>query len=136
MVSTKKYFLYIIFLVSPISLTLYAQNTAENPTKAAVSECGLTLDCTDQNNNNNAVIESGKSSNLNQSIVGMSTPKDSLTIAAESNTISNDCEENSSFAATSILAKEVIENYKYDFSETFIDILFFERIDLARTRTI
>ncbi|WP_294963824.1 hypothetical protein [uncultured Flavobacterium sp.] len=136
MVSTKKYFLYIIFLVSPISLTLYAQNTAENPTKAAVSECGLTLDCTNQNNNNNAVIESGKSSNLNQSIVGMSTPKDSLTIAAESNTVSNDCEENSSFAATSILAKEVIENYKYDFSETFIDILFFERIDLARTRTI
>ncbi len=136
MVSTKKYFLYIIFLVSPISLTLYAQNTAENPTKAAVSECGLTLACNDQINNNNAVIENGKSSNLNQSIVGMSTPKDSLTIAAESNTVSNDCNENSSFAATSILAKEVIENYKYDFSETFIDILFFERIDLARTRTI
>ncbi|MDP5198365.1 hypothetical protein [Flavobacterium sp. DG2-3] len=134
MVSTKKYFLYIIFLVSPISLTLYAQNTAENPTKAAVSECGLTA-CNNQNNNI-AVIENGKTSNLNQSIVGISTPKESLTIAAESNTVSNNCEENSSFAATSIIAKEVIENYKYDFSETFIDILFFERIDLARTRTI
>ncbi len=135
MVSTKKYFLYIIFLVSPISLTLYAQNTAENPTKAAVSECGLTLACNNQNNNI-AVIENGTKGNLNQSIVGMSAPKDSLTIAAEPNTVSNDCEENSSFAATSIIAKEVIENYKYDFSETFIDILFFERIDLARTRTI
>lgn len=135
MVSTKKYFLYIIFLVSPISLTLYAQNTAENPTKAAVSEYGLTLACINQNNNN-AVIENSNSSNLNQSIVGMSTPKDSLTIAAEPNTVSNDCEESSSFAATSIIAKEVIENYKYDFSETVIDILFFERIDLARTRTI
>ncbi|MEN2486506.1 hypothetical protein AAYQ05_01795 [Flavobacterium sp. B11] len=135
MVSTKKYFLYIIFLVSPISLTLYAQNTAENPTKAAVSECGLILSSNNQNSNN-AVVENGKSSNLNQSIVGMSTPKDGLTIAAESNTLSNDCEENSTLAATSILAKEVIENYKYDFSETFIDILFFERIDLARTRTI
>lgn len=135
MVSTKKYFLYIIFLVSPISLTLYAQNTAEKPTKAAVSECGLTLSSNNQNSNN-AVVENSKSSNLNQSIVGMSTPKDVLTIAAESNTLSNDCEENSTLAATSILAKEVIENYKYDFSETFIDILFFERIDLARTRTI
>ncbi|MBO9582942.1 MAG: hypothetical protein J7574_02155 [Flavobacterium sp.] len=132
MVSTKKYFLYIIFLVSPISLTLYAQNTAEKPTKAAVSECSLTLACNNQNNNNNAV----ENSNFDQFIVGMSNPKDSLTIVAEPNTISNDCEDNSTLAATSILAKEVIENYKYDFSETFIDILFFERIDLARKRTI
>jgi hypothetical protein len=134
MVSTKKYFLYIIFLVSPISLTLYAQNTAEQPTKAAGSGHSLTLACNNQkNSNNSAVIEN---SNFNQFIVGMSNPKDSLTIAAESNTLSNDCEENSTLAATSVLAKEVIENYKYDFSETFIDILFFERIDLARTRTI
>ena len=132
MVSTKKYFLYIIFLVSPISLTLYAQNTAEKPTEAADSECVLTMAFNNQNNNTNAVVNG----NFNQFIVGMSTPKDSLTIAAESNTVSNDCEEISSVAATSILAKEVIENYKYDFSETFIDILFFERIDLARTRTI
>lgn len=134
MVSTKKYFLYIIFLVSPISLTLYAQNTAEQPTKAAGSEHSLTSACNNQkNSNNSAVIEN---SNFNQFIVGMSNPKDSLTIAAESNALSNDCEENSTLAATSVLAKEVIENYKYDFSETFIDILFFERIDLARTRTI
>jgi hypothetical protein len=133
MVSTKKYFLYIIFLVSPISLTLYAQNTAEQPTKAAGSEHSLTLACNNQKNSNNSAV---KNSNFNQFIVGMSNPKDSLTIAAESNALSNDCEENSTLAATSVLAKEVIENYKYDFSETFIDILFFERIDLARTRTI
>jgi len=133
MVSTKKYFIYIIFLVSPISLTLYAQNTAEKPTEAAGSECSLTLACNNQNNNNNAVI---KDSNFSQFIVGMSNPKDSLTIVAEINSNSNDCQETSTLAATSILAKEVIENYKYDFSETFIDILFFERIDLARTRTI
>lgn len=121
-------------MVSPISLTLYAQNTAEQPTKAAGSEHILTLACNNQkNSNNSAVIEN---SNFNQFIVGMSNPKDSLTIAAESNALSNDCEENSTLAATSVLAKEVIENYKYDFSETFIDILFFERIDLARTRTI
>lgn len=135
MVSTKKYFLYIIFLVSPISLTLYAQNTADKPTKAADSECGLTVAICNQNNNN-AVYENSNSSILNQSIVGMSTPKDSLTMAAELNTVSSECKEDSILAATSILAKEVIENYKYDFSETFIDILFFERIDLARTRTI
>ncbi|WP_223706450.1 hypothetical protein [Flavobacterium potami] len=135
MVSTKKYFLYIIFLVSPISLTLYAQNTAEKPTKAAGSECNLTIGISNQKSTN-AVVENSNSDKFNQFIVGMSNPKDSLTIAAETNTVSNDCKENTSLTATSILAKDIIENYKYDFSETFIDILFFERIDLARTRTI
>ncbi|AXB55884.1 hypothetical protein [Flavobacterium fluviale] len=135
MVSTKKYFLYIIFLVSPISLTLHAQNTAEKPTKAAGSECTLTLGNVNQNNTK-AVIENSSSDKFNQFIVGMSNPKGSLTIAAEPNSVSNECQENSLLTSTSILAKDIIENYKYDFSETFIDILFFERIDLARTRTI
>ncbi|AWK03605.1 hypothetical protein HYN56_04960 [Flavobacterium crocinum] len=136
MVSTKKYFLYIIFLVSPISLTLHAQNTAGKPTMAVCSDSCATLADIDQNKTNNAVVENSSSDNFNQLIVRMSTPKDSLTIAAEPNTVSNDCKEDSSLTATSILAKDIIENYKYDFSETFIDILFFERIDLARTRTI
>ncbi|CAM3598973.1 hypothetical protein [Flavobacterium chungbukense] len=135
MVSTKKYFLYIIFLVSPISLTLYAQNTAGKPTQAADSACSLTLGNANQKSTN-AVIENSNSDKFNQFIVGMSNPKDSLTIVAETHTVSNDCKENTSLTATSILAKDIIENYKYDFSETFIDILFFERIDLARTRTI
>lgn len=135
MVSTKKYFLYIIFLVSPISLTLYAQNSAEKPTQAADSACSLTLGNVNQKNTN-AVIENSSSDKFNQFIVGMSNPKDSLTIVAEPNTVSDDCQDNSSLTATSILAKDIIENYKYDFSETFIDILFFERIDLARKRTI
>ncbi|WP_289663937.1 hypothetical protein [Flavobacterium panacagri] len=135
MVSTKKYFLYIIFLVSPISLTLYAQNTAGKPTMASGSDSCVTL-ANNQNNTNNAVVENSSTDNFNQLIVRMSTPKDSLTIAAESNSVLNDCKEDSSLTATSILAKDIIENYKYDFSETFIDILFFERIDLARTRTI
>lgn len=135
MVSTKKYFLYIIFLVSPISLSLYAQNTAEDPTKAAVSECSMVLGILNQNDNT-AVVDNSNLDDSNQFIVGMSNPKDSLTIAAESNTVSNNCEDNSLLTSTSILAKDIIENYKYDFSETFIDILFFERIDLARTRNI
>jgi len=135
MVSTKKYFLYIIFLVSPISLTLYAQNTADKPTKAADSECSLTYGNVNQNSTN-AAVKNSNSDKFNQFIVGMSNPKDSLTIAADTNTVSNNCNESSSLTATSILAKDIIENYKYDFSETFIDILFFERIDLARTRTI
>ncbi|MBW1658024.1 hypothetical protein [Flavobacterium quisquiliarum] len=136
MVSTKKYFIYIIFLVSPISLTLYAQNTAQKPTTGAGSDSCVALVENNQNNTNNAVIKNSSSDNFNQLIVRMSTPKDSLTIAAESNSVSNECKEDSSLTATSILAKDIIENYKYDFSETFIDILFFERIDLARTRTI
>ena len=123
-------------MVSPVSLTLYAQNSAEKPAMAAGSDSCVTLANIDQNKTNNAVIENSSSDNFNQLIVRMSTPKDSLTIAAEPNTVSNDCKEDSSITATSILAKDIIENYKYDFSETFIDILFFERIDLARTRTI
>ena len=87
-------------------------------------------------NSTKAVIKNSNSDKFNQFIVGMSNPKDSLTIAAESNTVSNDCQDNLILTSTSILAKDIIENYKYDFSETFIDILFFERIDLARTRTI
>jgi len=39
-------------------------------------------------------------------------------------------------ASYSALVKNIVEKYKYDFSETFIDILFFEDIDLARQRTI
>lgn len=135
MVSTKKYFLYIIFLVSPISLTLYAQNTAGKPIQAADSECSLVLHNVNQNSTNTATLSSN-SDKFNQFIVGMSNPKDSLTIVAETHTVSDDCKEETSLTATSILAKDIIENYKYDFSETFIDILFFERIDLARTRTI
>ncbi|MNG06757.1 hypothetical protein D3C84_900180 [compost metagenome] len=59
-------------------------------------------------------------------------------MAAETNSqTSANCQENSLLSGSySVLAKDIIENYKYDFSETFIDILFFENIDLARTRTI
>ena len=106
MVSTKKYFLYIIFLVSPISLTLYAQNTTERPTKAVGSDSCITLATNNQNNTNNTVIENSSSDKFNQFIVGMSNPKGSLTIASESNTVSNDCQENSSLAATSVLARD------------------------------
>ncbi|MCD9574760.1 hypothetical protein [Flavobacterium soyae] len=133
--STKKY-LYIFFLVSPISLSLYAQSPAiEKPAFSAVSDCKLTTIEINQNNES-ADKCIGKLDNSNQLIVGLSTPKDSLTMAADVKDQSSDCEENSLIGSTSILAKDIIENYKYDFSETFIDILFFERIDLARTRTI
>lgn len=39
-------------------------------------------------------------------------------------------------ASYSALVRDIVEKYKYDFSETFIEILFFEDIDLARQRTI
>ncbi|KRD11404.1 hypothetical protein ASE21_06760 [Flavobacterium sp. Root901] len=134
--STKKY-LYIFFLVSPISLSLYAQSSAsEKPTFSAVSDCKLTTVIEINQNNESADKTISKLDNSNQLIVGLSTPKDSLTMAADTNGQSTECDENSLIGSTSILAKDIIENYKYDFSETFIDILFFERIDLARKRTI
>jgi hypothetical protein len=128
MALSKKYFIYIIFLVSPVSLSLYAQTTAEKPTEnktVSVNQKEKTAD-----------VSISSLDNSNQFMAGLSIPKDSLSMAAESNAVSADCQENSILASTSVLAKDIIENYKYDFSETFIDILFFERIDLARTRTI
>ncbi|MFD1602158.1 hypothetical protein ACFSJW_18955 [Flavobacterium artemisiae] len=134
MALSKKYFIYIIFLVSPISLSLCAQTTAEKPTENK-TDCYTAAVSVDQKEKTADCSISGLD-NSNQFMAGLSIPKDSLSMATESNAVSADCQENSNLASTSILAKDIIENYKYDFSETFIDILFFERIDLARTRTI
>lgn len=136
--SRKKYFLNIIFLVSPITLSLYAQSSIEKPTTSIATICSMTA----SNNQNNDTTDSSntisKLENSNQFIAGLSIPKDSLPIAADLNIqTTSKCEDNSSLAASySLLAKDIIENYRYDFSETFIDILFFENIDLARKRTI
>jgi nitrogenase subunit NifH len=135
--STKKYFTIILFLVSSITLSLYAQNSVEKPTVLTVSNCEITT----SNNQNTDIADTTTISNLdnsNQFLVRLSNPKDSLAKATETNdqTIIM-CDDNSSITASySALAKDIIENYKYDFSETFIDILFFENIDLARKRTI
>lgn len=135
--STKKYFIYIIFLVSPITLSLYAQSTVERPTSSTDSNCKLTASSSCNQKNDIAEDNISKLDNSNQFIVGLSIPKDGSAVATETNNQSSNCDENSSFTYSySVLAKDIIENYKYDFSETFIDILFFERIDLARTRTI
>lgn len=133
--STKKYFIYIIFLVSPITLSLYAQNSVEQPTASTEANCAMT-----SSNNQKGIADDSisKLDNSNQFLVGLSNPKDGLAKAteAEDHTTSK-CDGNSSITASySVLAKDIIENYKYDFSETFIDILFFENIDLARKRTI
>jgi len=130
--SRKKYFIYIIFLVSPITLSLYAQNSVEKHTVSIVLK-GNTATC-DQNKEK--ADNTSKLDNSNQFIVGLSIPKDSLVMAPDEKNQASDCKEKSAITASySILAKDIIENYKYDFSETFIDILFFENIDLARRRT-
>ncbi|MBF4483616.1 hypothetical protein [Flavobacterium sp. CSZ] len=135
--SRKKYFLNIIFLVSPITLSLYAQSSMEKPTTSIATVCSMTASH-NQNNDTSDIKNIGKLEISNQFIAGLSIPKDSLPIAVDSNDQTTlKCEDNSSLAASySLLAKDIIENYRYDFSETFIDILFFENIDLARKRTI
>lgn len=138
--SIKKYSIYILFLVSPIALSLHAQcSDKTNKTVSFVTECSKTSTISLNQKNDIADKRISKlEDNSNQLIAGLSIPKDSLSIAAEKNiqTTAN-FQENSTLAASySVLAKDIIENYKYDFSETFIDILFFEDIDLARTRTI
>ena len=124
-------------MVSPITLSLYAQSSIEKPTTSIATVCHMTT----SNNQNNDTADSkiiSKLENSNKFIAGLSIPKDSLPIATDSNAqTTSKCEDNSSLAASySLLAKDIIENYRYDFSETFIDILFFENIDLARKRTI
>lgn len=134
----KRYFTCIIFLISPVvTLSLYAQSKVEEPTFSINSDCSMTA-CTLNQKNDIADKRISKLDNSNQFIVGLSIPKDSLAMAADENNLStSECQENSVIAGSySVLAKDIIENYKYDFSETFIDILFFEDIDLARKRTI
>lgn len=138
MAPIKRYFTCIIFLISPVTLSLYAQSkVVEEPTFYAISACEMTS-CTRNQKSDIADKRISKLENSNQFIVGLSIPKDSLAMAADlSNQTTSGCEENALIAGSySVLAKDIIENYKYDFSETFIDILFFEDIDLARTRTI
>lgn len=131
--SRKKYFIYIIFLVSPITLSLYAQSSIEKPT-VSIESSKMTAS---NNQKNDTADVISILDNSNHFIVGLSNPKDGLTIISETKDQTSKCEENTFItAAYSALAKDIIENYKYDFSETFIDILFFDRIDLARTRTI
>ena len=135
----KKYLIYTIFLVSPIALSLHAQSTEASKTASFAHKCEKTTLTTLNQNNDIADDRISKlEDNSNQLIAGLSIPKDSLSMAAETKSqTASDCQENSSLAASySVLAKDIIENYRYDFSETFIDILFFEDIDLARTRTI
>jgi hypothetical protein len=137
----KKYFIYTIFLVSPIALSLHAQSIEANKTVSCITKCGKTSPTTLNQKNDIADKRISKlDDNSNQLIAGLSIPKDSLSIAAETNSQSSTVtkyQENLLLSGSySVLAKDIIENYKYDFSETFIDILFFENIDLARTRTI
>jgi len=133
-----KYFIYIIFLVSPIALSLHAQSTEASKNASITAKCGKTSSTILNQNNDIADKRISKlDDNSNQLIAGLSIPKDSLSMATEMNNQASNCQENTSITASySVLAKDIIENYKYDFSETFIDILFFEDIDLARTRTI
>ncbi|OOV16757.1 hypothetical protein [Flavobacterium sp. LM4] len=137
--SIKKYFIYTIFLVSPLSLSLYAQCKIEKPinSNVAVGQQDHTLKNLNQITEITSVIDLEYSK---QFIVELSIPKGSFAVEAEgidkTNRAVNSEKESKKISSYSVLAKDIIENYKYDFSETFIDILFFEDIDLARIRTI
>lgn len=136
--SIKKYSIYTIFLVFPLSLSLFAQSKIEKPINSIIAvDQVLTV------KNSNQSLAPTPAINLDNSkqfIVELSIPKDSFAVVtagidkSKSNVSSDKTSKN--IATYSALAKDIIENYKYDFSETFIDILFFEDIDLARIRTI
>jgi hypothetical protein len=133
----KKYFIYTIFLVFPLSLSLFAQSKVEKPINSIIAiDQVITL----KSQSSAIVLPAINLDNSKQFIVELSIPKDSFAVVtagidkSESNVPSDKTSKN--IATYSALAKDIIENYKYDFSETFIDILFFEDIDLARIRTI
>ncbi|RYF13168.1 MAG: hypothetical protein EOO42_19150, partial [Flavobacteriales bacterium] len=79
----KKYFINIIFLVSPVTLSLYAQNAAENPVFSVNANCETASTCNQKKDIADERIS--KLENSNQFIVGLSIPKDSLSMAADSN---------------------------------------------------
>ena len=136
--SIKKYSIYTIFLVFPLSLSLFAQSKIEKPINSIIAVDQIIT--TKRLNPVLAITPAINLDNSKQFIVELSIPKDSFAVVTDgidkskSNVSSDKTSKN--IATYSALVKDIIENYKYDFSETFIDILFFEDIDLARIRTI
>lgn len=136
----KKYFIYTVFLVFPLSISLFAQSKIEKSINSIiVIDQVLTV------KNLNQSLAPTPAINLDNSkqfIVELSIPKDSFAVVtagidkSKPNVPTDKTSKNIITYYYSALAKDIIENYKYDFSETFIDILFFEDIDLARIRTI
>jgi len=135
----KKYFIYTVFLVFPLSISLFAQSKIEKPINSIVAiDQVLTI------KNLNQSLAPTPAINLDNSkqfIVELSIPKDSFAVVTagidkSKTNVPSDKTSKNIITYYSALAKDIIENYKYDFSETFIDILFFEDIDLARIRTI
>jgi hypothetical protein len=134
----KKYIICTLFLVSPITFNAIAQSMAKEPvvlerTIGAVIQTSAT---------NQTDIATASVANLdiisNQYIVELSIPKDGFAIATGKDNSAptvDTCDGSNEKTAYSELARTIIENYKYDFSESFIDILFFDGIDLARKRT-
>jgi hypothetical protein len=135
--SIKKYFIYTIFLVSPLTLSLYSQSKIEKPINSTIA-IGQTNAL--KINQITAITPVINLEYSKQFIVELSIPKDSFAVEADGirkeNTDVISENQSKNIGAYSALAKDIIENYRYDFSETFIDILFFEDIDLARIRTI
>ena len=135
----KKYFIYTVFLVFPLSISLFAQSKIEKPINSIIAiDQVLTI------KNLNQSLAPTPAINLDNSkqfIVELSIPKDSFAVVTagidkSKSNVPSDKTSKKIITYYSALAKDIIENYKYDFSETFIDILFFEDIDLARIRTI
>ena len=82
----KKYFIYIIFLVSPIALSLHAQSTKATNTVSFAPKCTTTsLNTLNQKNDIADKRISKLDDNSNQLIAGLSIPKDSLSMATETN---------------------------------------------------
>lgn len=139
MAPIKKYFIYTVFLVFPLSISLFAQSKIEKSINSIIA-----IDQVVTVKNLNQSLAPTPAINLDNSkqfIVELSIPKDSfavVTAGIDKSKLNVPSDKTSKNIITyySALAKDIIENYKYDFSETFIDILFFEDIDLARIRTI
>lgn len=139
MAPIKKYFIYTVFLVFPLSISLFAQSKIE---KSINSIIAIDQVLTVKNLNQSlAPTPAINLDNSKQFIVELSIPKDSFAVVTagidkSKPNVPSDKTSKNIITYYSALAKDIIENYKYDFSETFIDILFFEDIDLARIRTI
>ena len=139
MALNQKRYSYIIFLVSLISFTSNAQNATTKEPTSVDSKCVKNL-CELNDQKNSKVTTSVTNLDIsNQFIVELSIPKGGFTVDAVENDPCSPVDTNNQTTcktAYSELVRTIIENYKYDFSETFIDILFFKDIDYARKRTI
>lgn len=133
--SVEKYFIILLCFISPAAVRLSAQSLKIKPLSNQQTYTAQTPENELQKHTAAQLSIKTDASCHSQTAEKYITARDAGA-AVNLNSILEYTPCSIQTASYSALVKNIVEKYKYDFSETFIEILFFENIDLARQRTI